>query len=112
MNVVDSSGWLEYFAGGRNAAFFAPAIEDLSNLIVPTLSLFEVFKRVGRQDTPGEGMGLAYVKALVKRHGGRIWCKSETGKGSVFSFTISKEQGVLPAHIFHFPYPTGLREAQ
>jgi len=46
MNVVDSSGWLEYFIGGRNAAFFAPAIEDPENLIVPTISLFEVFKRV------------------------------------------------------------------
>jgi len=55
--------------------------------------VFEIFKRVGKQDTPGEGMGLAYVKALVKRHGGRIWCESEPGKGSVFSFTISHEQG-------------------
>jgi len=51
--------------------------------------VFEIFKRVGKQDKPGEGMGLAYVKALVKRHGGRIWCESEPGKGSVFSFTIA-----------------------
>lgn len=46
MNVVDSSGWLEYFAGGKNAKFFAPVIENTSLLIVPSLSLFEVFKRV------------------------------------------------------------------
>ena len=51
--------------------------------------VFEIFKRVGRHNVPGEGMGLAYVKALVKRHGGRIWCESEPGKGSVFSFTIA-----------------------
>ncbi len=49
MNVVDSSGWLEYFAGGPNARFFAPAIELPAELVVPTLSLFEVFKRVLQQ---------------------------------------------------------------
>jgi predicted nucleic acid-binding protein len=46
MNVVDSSGWLEYFINGDNAAFFAAAIEDTEAVIVPTISLFEVFKRV------------------------------------------------------------------
>ena len=46
MNVVDSSGWLEYLADGPNAGFFAPAIERTADLLVPTLSIFEVFKRV------------------------------------------------------------------
>jgi len=46
MNVVDSSGWLEYFSNGQNADFFAPAIEDSPNNLVPTISLFEVFKRI------------------------------------------------------------------
>jgi|ERR1700693_432813 len=46
MNVVDSSGWLEYFADGPNAAEFAKPIEATRSLLVPTLSLFEVFKRV------------------------------------------------------------------
>jgi predicted nucleic acid-binding protein len=49
MNVVDSSGWLEYFANGTNASFFAPPIEDTKRLIVPALSVFEVFKRVLQQ---------------------------------------------------------------
>ena len=49
MNVVDSSGWLEYFANGPNAAFFAEAIEDPDGLVVPTLIIFEVFKRVLQQ---------------------------------------------------------------
>jgi PAS domain S-box-containing protein len=49
---------------------------------------FEIFRRVGQQDVPGEGMGLAYVKALVRRQGGRIWCVSEPGKGTTFSFTL------------------------
>ncbi len=46
MNLVDSSGWLEYFAGGKNADFFAPAIEDTDNLIVSTINIYEVFKKI------------------------------------------------------------------
>ncbi len=46
MNVVDSSAWLEYFVDGPNADFFSSAIEDVSNLIVPTICLYEVFKKV------------------------------------------------------------------
>ena len=49
MNVVDSSGWLEFFADGPNAAFFAPAILKPRDLVVPTVSLSEVFKRVLQQ---------------------------------------------------------------
>ncbi len=49
MNVVDSSGWLEYFADGANASFFAPAIEKTAELVVPTISIFEVFKRMRQQ---------------------------------------------------------------
>jgi len=67
MNVVDSSGWLEYFGDGKNAAFFAPAIEDTRRLIVPTLSLFEVFKRVLQQR--GEA---AALQAAALMHQGRI----------------------------------------
>lgn len=49
MNVVGSSGWLEYFADAPNASFFAPAIEHIAELIVPSISLYEVFKRVLQQ---------------------------------------------------------------
>jgi len=49
MNVIDSSAWLEYFANGPNAGFFAPAIENTDELLVPSLTLFEVFKRVLQQ---------------------------------------------------------------
>jgi predicted nucleic acid-binding protein len=49
MNVVDSSGWLEYFADGVNADFFAPAIENTDELVVPSISLYEVFKRILQQ---------------------------------------------------------------
>jgi signal transduction histidine kinase len=50
--------------------------------------LFKVFRRLGRQNVPGAGVGLAYVKALVKHQGGNIWCESKLGVGSIFSFTI------------------------
>lgn len=54
MNVIDSSGWLEYFTNGSNANFFAHIIENTDEVLVPTISLFEVFKRVliekGRDD--------------------------------------------------------------
>ena len=46
MNVVDSSGWLEFFADGPSADFFAPPIENVPELVVPSISLYEVFKRV------------------------------------------------------------------
>jgi len=54
MNVVDSSGWLEYFADGDNADFFAPAIEDTKNLLVPVICIYEVFKRILQQSGVNE----------------------------------------------------------
>jgi PAS domain S-box-containing protein len=65
------------------------AAEDMDKVFAP-------FRRAGKQDTPGEGMGLAYVQTLVRRHNGRIRCESELGKGSTFSFTIANQskQGV------------------
>ncbi|MBI5248506.1 MAG: sensor histidine kinase [Desulfomonile tiedjei] len=55
--------------------------------------IFQVFQRGQSQDVPGEGLGLAYVRALVRRHGGRIWCESEPGIGSTFTFTVSNHLG-------------------
>ena len=49
MNVVDSSAWLEYFADGPNSRFFAPAIEEQRNLVVPSICVAEVFRRMMQQ---------------------------------------------------------------
>lgn len=46
MNVVDSSGWLEYFAKGSNSEFFAPIIKATAKLVVPTVTIYEVYKRI------------------------------------------------------------------
>jgi predicted nucleic acid-binding protein len=67
MNVVDSSGWLEYFADGPNADFFAPAVEDLERLLVPSISLLEVFKRVFQQRGESEAL-----QAVAQMRGARV----------------------------------------
>jgi signal transduction histidine kinase len=52
--------------------------------------LFEPFRRIGKNDMPGEGMGLAYVQTLVRRHNGRITCESTIDVGSTFTFAIAR----------------------
>ena len=61
-NIVDSCGWMEYFSDGHNAGFFAPAIEDTKNLIVPAICIYEVFKRVCQQS--GDTAALRAVSAM------------------------------------------------
>jgi predicted nucleic acid-binding protein len=58
-NVVDSSGWLEYVDGGPNANSFEPAILAVERLVVPTICLLEVFKRMLREK--GEDAALDVV---------------------------------------------------
>ncbi len=67
MNVVDSSGWLDYFADGPNADFFAPSVEDPEQLIVPTISIYEVFKRVLQQTDEGSAL-----QAVVAMQQGKV----------------------------------------
>jgi predicted nucleic acid-binding protein len=68
MNVIDSSGWLEYFVGGKNASVFAPPIQDVANVIVPTISILEVFKRTliekGRTDAL-EAVAIMYEGKVI-----------------------------------------------
>lgn len=46
MNLVDTSGWIEYFFSGPNANFFAKPIEKTEELLIPTICMYEVFKKV------------------------------------------------------------------
>lgn len=57
MNVVDSSAWLEYFANGPNAPFFAGPIEDADGLVGPALTIYEVFKRVLQPQDESAALG-------------------------------------------------------
>lgn len=61
MNVVDSNAWLEYFANGQNATFFATPIEQTDELMVPSLTIYEVFKRVLQQRDEGDALRAAAV---------------------------------------------------
>ncbi len=67
MNVVDSSGWLEYLADGPNAAFFGPPLRDTARLVVPSICLYEVFRRVLTQRTEDEAL-----RAVALLHRGRV----------------------------------------
>ena len=62
MNVVDSSAWLEYFADGPNAKHFARAIEAPDDLLVPSITLLEVFKRISQQRD--DAVALQYVAVM------------------------------------------------
>jgi len=64
MNVVDSSAWLEYFTNGPNARRFEAPLKDARNLVVPTVSIYEVFKVVLRER--GENEALQAVAALQR----------------------------------------------
>jgi toxin FitB len=61
MNIVDSSAWLEYFADGPNAEHFANAIEDTTALVVPAITLLEVFKRISQQRDEATALKYAAV---------------------------------------------------
>ncbi len=67
MNMVDSCGWLEYFADTSYAEFYAPGIEDIDSLIVPTVCILELFKHVLRQRG-----GDAALQAAAIMHQGQV----------------------------------------
>jgi predicted nucleic acid-binding protein len=64
MNIVDSSGWLEYFADGPNAPAFLPALRDTASLLVPGVTVYEVIKVILREST--EHAALEAVAAMQK----------------------------------------------
>ena len=66
-NAVDSSAWVEYFVDGPNAAFFAPAIENTGRLVVPSISLHEVFRTTLQNQDEGRAL-----RAIAQMKQGRI----------------------------------------
>jgi signal transduction histidine kinase len=97
-NLIDNA--LKYLAAGRpgriaidgvrQGLFVVVAVRDNGRGIAERDMdrVFELFRRAGNQDRPGEGIGLAHVKALVRRLGGTIECTSRLGEGSVFSVRL------------------------
>jgi signal transduction histidine kinase len=82
-----AGGWVEY------------AITDNGRGIAPRdhERVFELFRRAGRQDRPGEGLGLAFVRNSVRRLGGSIDVESELGKGSTFRLKFPKRLILIEA---------------
>ena len=85
MNILDSSGWLEYFSDGPNAENFSEPLEKLDELLVPTICLYEVFKVVLRES--GEDNAIQAI-AMMKQ--GKI--VDLTQDISIMAAKISHEQ--------------------
>ena len=66
MKVIDSSGWLEYFGKGANGEQFAPVIQASADLVVPTITMYEVFKRIVVQRGEEEALSAIGWMALGK----------------------------------------------
>lgn len=66
MNLVDTSGWIEFLFDGNNAAIFAPVIEDTDRLLVPVICLYEVFKKVNA--VADEAKALQAVAQMKQGH--------------------------------------------
>lgn len=67
MNIVDSSGWLAYFAGEPNAGHFLPPLRDAASLIVPSITIYEVFKVILREATENDAL-----QAVAAMHKGLV----------------------------------------
>ena len=87
MNVIDSSGWLEYFADGPNASFFSRPLRKAAELIVPTITIYEVFKAVLRQRDDS-----AALQAVALMQQGSV--VDLTASVSILSAKISLELGL------------------
>jgi predicted nucleic acid-binding protein len=119
MNLVDSCGWLEYFADGPNADFYAPALEDPGSLLIPTICLLEVFKRVLQQR--GEDAALQAAAAMhqglvVPLDAGLALNAARIGHdlklplaNSVILATARAYQGVIWTQDAHFKGLEGIR---
>jgi len=59
MNIVDSSGWLSYFADEPNARYFLAPLHDAAALVVPTVTIYEVFKVVLRESNQNDALQAA-----------------------------------------------------
>lgn len=97
-NLLDNS--IKYMESGRTGKIsiycteaedkFVFSIQDNGRGIAAEEQekIFEIFQRAGKRDVAGEGMGLAYVRTLVRNMGGRVWCESELGLGTTMYFTV------------------------
>jgi signal transduction histidine kinase len=97
-NLLDNA--VKYLSSERRGRIVVRARRDADKILIEVADngrgvaladqqrIFDLFRRSGKQDRPGEGIGLAHVRSLVRRMGGEIDVKSDGKAGSLFSFTI------------------------
>ena len=73
MNLVDTSGWLEFFFGGPNEAYFVDPITNVEGLFIPTICLYEVFKKVNQVADEARAL-----QAVAQMKQGRVVALDET----------------------------------
>lgn len=100
-NLLDNA--IKYLEPGRRGEIVIGCAEEADNYLFSVQDngrgivaedqekIFEVFRRAGKQDVPGDGMGLAYVRTLIRQLGGRVWCESRLGEGTKIVFTVPKK---------------------
>jgi len=66
LNLVDSSGWLEYFVDGKNAKFFVKAIENSEELIVSAINIYEVYKKILLEKDENSALQAVALMQLAK----------------------------------------------
>lgn len=81
-------GCIEIFATGDTPPVFAVRDNGIGIPLEYQSRLFQVFQQVHSSQLRGEGMGLAIVRRIIERHGGRIWFESSPGEGTTFFFTL------------------------
>ena len=119
MNAVDSSAWLEYFADGPTASFFAPAIENVEELLVPAICIYEVFKRVLQQrgeDDAVQAVSLMQqgtvvdVDAVIAESAARISAAERLPMADSMILAIARARGaVLWTQDAHFDGMAGVK---
>jgi PAS domain S-box-containing protein len=87
ISVSASSATPAVFAVRDNGVGISPEYQS---------KIFQVFQHVHRTRNPGEGMGLAIVRRIVEKHGGRIWFESAPDVGTTFYFTLEPDRGQPP----------------
>ncbi len=87
MNIVDSSGWLAYFADEPNAKHFITPLKDTASLVIPSVTIYEVFKVVLRET--GENEALQAAAAMQK---GRV--VDLTAMLAIAASKLSLEHGI------------------
>jgi toxin FitB len=119
LNLVDSCGWLEYCADSPQADFYAAALEDMSNLLVPTICILEVFKRILQQNREDDALQVAAVmhQGLVAPLTAELALKAAKignrlklpAADSIILATAQTYQGIIWTQDAHFKNLNGVR---